>query len=139
MELEKLARQLGAAIQQDKVYLDFQEAMKKNEEDAALNELMGKIKLLQMSYQHEASQETPDEKKLEQYSKEFQGLYEQVIVNENMKAFEEARQAVDEMMNYLTGILALCVNGEDPETCDPHAHVHDHECGGECSSCGGCH
>ena len=57
MELEKLARQLGAAIQQDKVYLDFQEAMKKNEEDAALNELMGKIKLLQMSYQHEASQE----------------------------------------------------------------------------------
>ena len=78
MELEKLARQLGAAIQQDKVYLDFQEAMKKNEEDTALNELMGKIKLLQMSYQHEASQETPDEKKLEQYSKEFQGLYEQV-------------------------------------------------------------
>lgn len=137
MELEKLARQLGAAIQQDKVYLDFQEAMKKNEEDAALNELMGKIKLLQMSYQHEASKETPDEKKLEQYSKEFQGLYEQVIVNENMKAFEEARQAVDEMMNYLTGILALCVNGEDPETCDPHAHAH--ECGGECSSCGGCH
>lgn len=139
MELEKLARQLGAAIQQDKVYLDFQEAMKKNEEDTALNELMGKIKLLQMSYQHEASQEAPDEKKLEQYSKEFQGLYEQVITNENMKAFEEARQAVDEMMNYLTGILALCVNGEDPETCDPHAHAHDHECGGECSSCGGCH
>lgn len=139
MELEKLARQLGAAIQQDKVYLDFQEAMKKNEEDTALNELMGKIKLLQMSYQHESSQETPDEKKLEQYSKEFQGLYEQVITNENMKAFEEARQAVDEMMNYLTGILALCVNGEDPETCDPHAHAHDHECGGECSSCGGCH
>ena len=136
MELEKLARQLGAAIQQDKVYLDFQEAMKKNEEDAALNELMGKIKLLQMSYQHEASKETPDEKKLEQYSKEFQGLYEQVIVNENMKAFEEARQAVDEMMNYLTGILALCVNGEDPETCDPRAHQHD--CGGECSSCSGC-
>ena len=76
---------------------------------------------------------------LEQYNKEFQGLYEQVITNENMKAYEEARQAVDEMMNYLTGILALCVNGEDPETCDPHAHAHDHECGGECSSCGGCH
>ena len=37
MELEKLARQLGAAIQQDKDYLDFQEAMKKNEEDTALN------------------------------------------------------------------------------------------------------
>ena len=139
MELEKLARQLGAAIQQDKVYLDFQTAMKNNEEDTALNDLMGKIKLLQMSYQHEASQETPDEKKLKQYNNEFQGLYAQVMTNENMKAYEEARQAVDEMMNYLTGILALCVNGEDPETCDPRAHAHDHSCGGECSSCGGCH
>ena len=39
------------------------------------------------------------------------------------------------LMNYLTGILAMCVNGEDPETCDPNAH----NCGGECSSCSGCH
>mgnify|MGYP000485429030 CR=1 FL=1 len=74
MELEKLARQLGAAIQQDKVYLDFQEAMKKNEEDAALNELMGKIKLLQMSYQHEASQETPDEKSLSSTVRNFRAF-----------------------------------------------------------------
>ena len=51
MELEKLARQLGAAIQQDKLYLDYNEAMKANEADSELNELMGKIRLLQMSYQ----------------------------------------------------------------------------------------
>lgn len=139
MELEKLARQLGAAIQNDQVYLDYQVAMKANEEDEALNELMGKIKLLQMSYQHEASQENADQKKLEGYNQEFQGIYAQIMANENMQAFEKSRQAVDDMMNYLTGILALCVNGEDPETCDPRAHQHDHDCGGECSSCGGCH
>ncbi|MBR0541166.1 MAG: YlbF family regulator [Clostridia bacterium] len=139
MELEKLARQLGAAIQQDKVYLDYQNAMKDNEADADLNELMGKIRLLQMSYQHEASQEDADEKKLEGYNQEFQGIYVQIMANPHMKAYEEARQKLDDMMNYLTGILALCVNGEDPETCDPHAHAHEHDCGGECSTCGGCH
>lgn len=137
MELEKLARQLGAAIQQDKVYLDYKKAMEENEKDEALNELMGKIRLLQMSYQHEANQENPNEQKLNAYNQEFQGIYAQIMSNEHMKAYEEARQAVDDMMNYLTGILALCVQGEDPETCDPHAH--EHNCGGECSECSGCH
>ena len=137
MELEKLTRQLGAAIQQDKVYLDYENARKANEADDELNELMSKIRLIQMSYQHEASAEVPDESKLEGYNQEFQGIYSQIMQNKNMQAFDEARQAVDELMNRITGILALCVNGEDPQTCEPETH--DHECGGECSSCGGCH
>lgn len=135
MELEKLARQLGAAIQQDKVYLDFEAARKANDADEELNALMGKIRLIQLSYQQEAGKEEPDEVKMEGFNKEFQGVYTQIMANKNMQKFEEARQAVDEMMNYLTGILAMCVNGEDPETCDPTAH----NCGGECSSCSGCH
>ena len=135
MELEKLARQLGAAIQQDKVYLDFEAARKANDADEELNALMGKIRLIQLSYQQEAGKEEPDEAKMEGFNKDFQEVYAQIMANKNMQVFEEARQAVDEMMNYLTGILAMCVNGEDPETCDPTAH----NCGGECSSCGGCH
>lgn len=135
MELEKLARQLGTAIQQDKVYLDFEAARKANDADEELNGLMGKIRLIQLSYQQEAGKEEPDEAKMEEFNKEFQGVYTQIMANKNMQKFEEARQAVDEMMNYLTGILAMCVNGEDPETCDPTAH----NCGGECSSCSGCH
>lgn len=135
MELEKLARQLGAAIQNDEVYLNFEKARKANEADDELNELMGKIRLIQMSYQHEASQENPDEGKMKSYDEEFRGIYTQIMANSNMQAYEAARTAVDEMMNYLTGILAMCVNGEDPETCDPKAQ--QHECGGECSSCSG--
>lgn len=138
MELEKLARQLGAAIQQDKLYLDYNEAMKANEADSELNELMGKIRLLQMSYQQEAQKEEPDESKLNSFNQEFQGLYTQIMGNKNMQAYEQARQALDDMMNYITGILALCVQGEDPETCDPKAHMHDHECGCDCESCSGC-
>jgi hypothetical protein len=53
------------------------------------------------------------------------------MMNPNMQAYEKARQDIDELMNYLTGILAMCVNGDDPETCDPKAH----QCGGDCSGC----
>ena len=136
MELEKMARQLGAAIQQDEAYLIFEKARLANEADEELNDLMGKIRLIQMSYQVEAAKDEPDGDKMNGFNQEFQGVYSQIMANKNMQEYEKARQAVDDMMNYITGILGLCVNGEDPETCDPRSHQHD--CGGECSSRSGC-
>ncbi len=131
MSLEKLTRELGKAIQQDERYLAMQKAIEANEKDTALNELMGKIQLIQVSAQHEASKENPDEGKMQAYNEEFQGVYTQIMMNPNMQAYEKARQDIDELMNYLTGILAMCVNGDDPDTCDPKAH----SCGGDCSGC----
>ena len=55
--------------------------------------------------------------------------------NKNMMEFNIAKQDVDSIMNQVSGILMMSVNGEDPETCDPNAH----SCGGDCGSCGGCH
>lgn len=132
MSLEKLTRELGKAIQQDERYLAMQKAIEANEKDTALNELMSKIQLIQVSYQHEASKENPDEGKMQAYNEEFGGVYTQIMMNPNMQAYEKARKDIDELMNYLTGILAMCVNGDDPDTCDPTAH----SCGGDCSCCG---
>ncbi len=132
MTIEKLTRELGKAIQQDDRYLALQKAIEANEKDTALNELMSKIQLIQVSYQHEASKEEPDEGKMKAYDEEFRGVYSQIMQNENMRNYEIARKEIDDMMNYLTGILAMCVNGDDPDTCDPAAH----SCGSDCSSCG---
>ena len=133
-KLEDLTRQLGAAIQEDEMFKTFDAARKANDADEELNALMGKIQLIQLNYQQEAAKETPDDDKMQQFNKEFQEVYSQIMQNKNMEAFENARQAVDDTMNYLTGILAMCVNGEDPATCDPAAH----SCDGSCSSCSGC-
>ena len=131
MSLEKLTRELGKAIQQDERYLAMQKAIEANEKDTALNELMSKIQLIQVSYQHEASKEQPDEGKMQAYDEEFRGVYTEIMMNENMRNYEMARKDIDDLMNFLTGILAMCVNGDDPETCDPTAH----SCGGDCSGC----
>lgn len=132
MSLEKLTRELGKAIQQDERYSALQKAIEANEKDTGLNELMSKIQLIQVSYQHEASKENPDEGKMQAYDEEFRGVYTEIMMNPNMQAYEKARKDIDELMNYLTGILAMCVNGDDPDTCDPTAH----QCGGDCSCCG---
>lgn len=136
MDVITKVRELGAAIQQDERYLAFAEAKKANDEDAALNELIGKLNLIQMSYQNESEKETVDEKKLEQLDADFRNVYGEIMLNESMKNFEEKKQAVDDMMNYVINILTLCVNGEDPATCEPASEGGD--CTGNCASCGGC-
>lgn len=137
MTVIELTRQLGAAIQEDERYLAYKAAREANDADTQLNDLIGQINLVQLSYQNEAQKgEAADQAKLESFGAEFEKLYREVMLNPNMAKFEQARGAVDEMMNEVTAILALCIDGQDPATCEPE---HKHECGGECSSCGGCH
>lgn len=137
MDIIKLTRELGAAIQQDERYLAFTKAREENEKDTELNELMGQIQMVQMNYQLEASKEEPDSAKMQSFEEEFNALYTKFMANGKMQAYDAARTEVDEMMNYIMQILSLCVNGADPATCEPEKH--DHECGGSCSSCSGCH
>ena len=132
MNIIKLTRQLGAAIQKDEAYINFHKAKETNDSDDELNALIDKIQLIHMSYQHEANKDDANEDKLAAYDKEFSEVYQQVMGNSNMKAFEQAKAELDAMMKQITGILTLCAHGEDPATCE-----YQPSCSGNCSSCGG--
>ncbi|MBR3768384.1 MAG: YlbF family regulator [Clostridia bacterium] len=136
MDVITAVRALGAAIQEDERYLAFMKAREANESDIELNGLIGKLNLIQLSYQNESQKEEPDQSKLEGMDAEFREIYGQIMLNENMRNYEEAKNTVDSMMNYLIQILTLCVNGDDPMTCEPQAQ--EEGCGGNCASCGGC-
>ncbi len=132
MDIIELTRQLGAAIQKEEAYINFHKAKKTNEADDELNELINKIQLIHMSYQHEANKDDANEEKLQAYDKEFTDVYRQVMANSNMQAFEKAKEELDAMMKEITGILSLCAQGEDPEKCE-----YAPACSGNCASCGG--
>ena len=137
MDIIKLTRELGKAIQADDRYAKFVAARETNEKDDELNELIGKMQLIHMSYQHEASKEDANEQKLTAYEEEFMSIREKIMNNQNMINYEKARMDIDEMMNYIVAILTECIKGEDPETCEP---PQEHSCGGNCSSCNSdCH
>lgn len=139
MDIIKMTRELGAAIQQDERYLRFTAAREANEKDEELMGFISQIQLIQMNFQQEASKgEEADETKIAAFNKEFEEVYTKFMTNEKMKAYEEARAEIDELMNYVMQILGLCVNGEDPYTCEPQK-AEEHDCGGSCSSCSGCH
>ena len=135
MTVIEATRQLGKAIQEDEAYKAFAEARAKNDADSELQEKINKINMIRMSYMHEASKEDKDESKMEVLNKEFNEIYEEIMANENMKAYTQANAKMEQMMKYISEILALCAEGEDPETCEPHQEG----CGGSCSSCSGCH
>ena len=65
MDLIKLTRELGAAIQQDERYIAFVDARKANDDDKELNALIGKLNLIQMNYKNESEKEEPDRAKLD--------------------------------------------------------------------------
>ena len=137
MSVIELTRQLGAAIQEDERYKAYEEARKANEADEELNSIICKINLIQLNYQQEAGKgEEADPAKMEAFAKEFEEVYREIMLNGNMVKFEAAKTAVDDMMNEIMGILALCVDGQDPATCTP---AEEHHCSGSCDSCGGCH
>ncbi len=137
MDVIAITRQLGAAIQKDECYLKFVAAKDASEADSEVKDMMNQINDLRDMYQEEASKENPDQTLLQKYDGDFQNLYTSLMTNDKMNKYEECRQELDEMMNHLMQILYLCVNGENPETCEPPKEE-EHNCGGSCSSCCGC-
>ena len=134
MDIIDLARQLGATIQKEEAYVAYQAAKAANDADETLQGLIGEFNLLRMSLNNEL-QKTEDQKsqsKIEELNKQLQKLYEDVMNNESMKNYNAAKQKMDEVSNKITSILAMCIEGQDPATCEPAG------CSGSCSTCGGC-
>ena len=70
----------------------------------------------------------------------FTGVVEKIkFPNKAVVTCEEGtavvKNALDILLNEVNMIISQSCEGEDPDTCDPHA---SHGCGGNCGSCGGC-
>ena len=133
MDLIQQTRALGAAIQQDSRFVALQIARQNNEEDEGLQELIKELNLQRLNLNNEISKEPRDEEKLKAINTAFRAVYDEIMQNPNMQAYEAAKTDMDALVANINGILALCVNGEDPETCTPSGG-----CGSGCSGCSGC-
>lgn len=134
MDAIKAARELGKAIQADERYIEYNRAKLANDADEELQQLIGEfnLKRQQVGLEMSKSPEEQDKAKLDEANKEMQRLYTLVMSNEHMADYTMAKQGMDKLINEVNGIISLCVNGEDPDTCDYTA------CSGSCSTCHGC-
>ena len=133
MNVFEITRQLGKAIQQDETYIKYNLAKEANDQDAELQNLIGEFNLLRIALNNEMTKEEKDDAKMKEINDKIRECYTTIMQNSNMIAYNQANAELDAMMKKVIGILDLCLQGEDPDTCEPS------ECTGSCSTCGGCH
>lgn len=129
-ELKKLAHDLGNAIEASEVFKKYAEAKAQQETDSELQMLIGEYNLRRMQLMTELQKDPAEQKEetLNSMRDQMNAAYEKVIANPVMKAFSQASEDLQEVVNEVYQIINFHVTGEEP-----------HSCGGNCSSCGGCH
>lgn len=137
MSLEKTLRELGKEIQKDERFAALQAAAKTNDADEGLQKQMQELQLISLKYQQEAEQtENADQERIAQLQSEYQKMYGEIMQNENMQAYSAAASAMEEMAQYISSMMGLFFDGQNPETCEVPPQE---DCTHDCGTCGGCH
>lgn len=133
MDIIEKVRELGRMIQSDESYLKMKEAEKAADADNELQELIKEFNLKRLSINTENAKAQKDPEKVKQLNMDMQKVYSDIMSNEHMTAYNEAKQKYDTLTVRVNTILQNCIAGEDPNTTD-----FDASCTGSCSTCGGC-
>ncbi len=115
--------------------MEFQLARQQSDEDQELQDAIGEFNLKRMAISNEAAKPDRNDETMQRLNKEFREVYAKIMENEHMKRYDAAKNEFDALFQRVTGILNMCAEGDDPETCDYDVA----SCGGDCSSCAGCH
>ena len=134
MDIIKMAREMGVAIQQEPEYLALCAAKQANDEDETLQQMIVDFNALMQEGEKKAAE---DESAIDEIGAQIQDSYDAIMSNVNMVRYNQCKDKMDAMMQKVVAILAASVNGEDPMTFDPDAQE-EHHCGGDCGHCHGC-
>ncbi len=115
MDVITMARELGKALQQEETYINWQNAQHVADADAELQQLIGEFNLKRMIINDEAGKKDRE-----------------IMSNDNMIAYNDAKSAFDAVLNRVSAIIQQSAQGADPDTADVT------DCTGSCSTCGGC-
>ena len=135
MDIIGLAREIGKELQKDDRYLSLQLAKQNSDDDQQLQNLIGEFNLKRMAINNEAQKEEQDQEKMQALNQELRSVYAQIMQNQNMTAYNSAKEELDALLKRVSAIIGQSADGEDPETTD----LEESSCGGDCGSCGGCH
>lgn len=136
MSLESALRELGKEIQADPRFEALQKAAKVNDSDENLQSQMQEMQLITLKYQQEAEKgEEASQEKIAELQQEYQDLYTKVMDGENMKNYSAAAAEMEQMAQYISQMIGLFFDGQDPATCEIPAS----DCTHDCCTCGGCH
>ena len=135
MSLETTLRELGKEIQADPRFKALKDAAAANDKDENLQKQMQELQLISLKYQQEMEKgEEASHERITELQGEYQSIYNDIMQTEEMQAYSAAASEMEQMAQYISGMIGLFFDGQDPETCEIPAQ----DCTHNCSTCGGC-
>ena len=136
MSLESVLRELGKEIQKDERFVALKAAAAVNDADENLQKQMQELQLITLKYQQEMQKgEEADADRITEIQGEYQSVYNDIMETESMQKYSAAAAEMEQMAQYISGMIGLFFDGQDPETCE----LPPQDCTHDCSTCGGCH
>ena len=133
MDCIDLFKRAAMALQTDPRYVILDQARKANDKDEELQNLIGEFNLARMDLNNEIGKNERDDARIAELNEKVNSLYGQIMGNEGMVAYNEAKRECENLVNYIDAIINTAMNGGDPMTVqEPSA-----SCTGSCSTCGG--
>ncbi len=134
--LVEMAIDLGCQLQEDSRYLALRAAQQAADEDEQLQKLIGEFNLKRMAInaEEQKAEEEQDAEKLRTLNGALRSVYADIMQNEHMIAYNEAKEPFDALVQKINTAIALAAQGQDPA-----AAAEESGCTGNCGSCGGCH
>jgi cell fate (sporulation/competence/biofilm development) regulator YlbF (YheA/YmcA/DUF963 family) len=130
MDIIEKAQELGQALMNDEKVKRLQISMVDNDNDFELQKLIGEFNLKRIALNEELKKDDKDGEKTKMFEQEVKDQYQKVMENASMSEYNNAKTAVDEIVQHINSIIQVSISGEAPdEGCS----------GGGCSSCAGCH
>ncbi len=134
MDVLTATRNLGKALQEDERFIEYAKYKLALDKDETVQNLVGEFNIARMNVERIGSEENRDEEKFREANLELRKIYDSIMQNDTMKAYNESKEKVDKMLSDIVAIVHMCAEGADPETCEA-----PQGCTGSCSSCSGCH
>lgn len=136
MSIESALRELGKEIQKDERFIALQAAAKANDADESIQQMMQELQLISLKYQQEAEKgEEASQERIGELQQDYQKLYGEIMENENMQKYSAAASEMEQMAQYISGMIGLFFDGQDAETCE----LPQDNCTHDCCTCVGCH
>ena len=134
MTIIEQARALGAAIQADERYINYNKIAAENDQDPEIQNKIGEFNMKRSQLNEEMRKEDKDADILTTLDKEIRELYDEIVALPKMVAYYAAKEELDKLVQSVNYIVTGSANGEDPATMPEPAPA----CSGSCATCGGC-
>ena len=132
-ELIEKARELGVGIQDTDEFTAFIVAKTAADKSEILQDKLGQFNLKKLDLNRAIIAEEKDNEKIAELNAEVKRLYEEIVSDPLMIAYSTTMDELDVVVRFILQIIYFFFVFENPY------EIEEQSCGGDCSSCGGCH